>query len=309
MTKMKNSCIDAGREGCPCTLAESGNCLICGRLSGGSCEDCNWQGTCIYTLYEQNGRQLVKGRREQVFPIIEVRTYSPQFRVFILKADRGFCQKAQTAGAYVFAKTPEAEQWYGMPVSVLKSEPEKGLLHLGICSCGPKSSCLLEEREHLCIRGVYYNALSGLSDLKDHAEETVIFAKGIAMAPLRNFLDGGGRYAGKLSNLRIYVDIDKVGMDFFLDYFGDLPADAVEIRQFAKEGLCSLDDLDRLEAHTEDNVFALTSPYYVRHIERASGSKVVRPSEGNMCCGEGVCGACTYSDENGNTVRRCKLRV
>ena len=98
-------------------------------------------------------------------------------------------------------------------------------------------------------------------------------------------------------------------MDFFLDYFGDLPAGAVEIRQFAKEGLCSLDDLDRLEAHTEDNVFALTSPYYVRHIERASGSKVVRPTEGNMCCGEGVCGACTYSDENGNTVRRCKLRV
>lgn len=310
---MKNNCIDAGREGCPCALAESGNCLVCGRLSGGSCEDCSWQGACIYTLYEQNERRLIKSRREQTLPVEEVRVYSESFYVFVLRADRGFCQKAQTAGAYVFVRPAAADQWYGMPVSVLKSEPDKGLIHLGICRCGPKSSGIFEEREQLSVRGVYYNALSGLSELKDNAEETVIFAKGIALAPLRNLLDGGSRYRRKLSHLHMYVDIDKVGMDFFLDYFGDLPAGAVQIRQFAREDLCGVDELRRLGRRAEngaaDNILVLASPYYVRRVQKTAGSKAVRPTEGSMCCGEGICGACTYSDEKGNTVRRCKLRV
>lgn len=308
-----NRCIDAGRENCPCALAEAGSCLVCGRLSGGSCEDCSWQGSCIYTLYEQNGRRLIKGRQERLLPVEEVRVYSESFHVFVLRADRGFCQKAQTAGAYVFARPAAADQWYGMPVSVLKSEPDRGLLHLGICSCGPKSASLLQETDRLCVRGVYYNALSGLGHLQDAPEETVVFAKGIALAPLRNFLDGGSRYSSKLKNLRFYVDLDKVGQDFFLDYFGDLPAGVVQIRQFAEEGICCQEELERLESRTErsamaDNIFVLTSPYYVRRVQNALGSKVVRPTEGNMCCGEGVCGACTCSDAQGRTIRRCKAQ-
>lgn len=309
MTMRNNRCIDAGRENCPCALAEAGSCLVCGRLSGGGCEDCSWQGTCIYTLYEQNGRRLVKGRQEQVLPIAAVRTYGENFRVFVLRADRGFCQKAQTAGAYVFVKAPSADPWYGMPVSVLKSEPDKGLLHLGICSCGPKSAGIFAETEQLCVRGVYYNALSGLSHLREHRTETVVFAKGIAVAPLRNFLDGGSRYTDKLAGLRLYVDLDKIGQDFFLDYFGDLPASAVEVRQFAWEGLCQLDEAEKTALREAGNIFALASPYYVRQIQQAFGSKVVRPTEGNMCCGEGVCGACTCSDEEGRTIRRCKEKV
>lgn len=302
-------CIDAGRENCPCALAEAGSCLVCGRLSGGGCEDCSWQGTCIYTLYEQNGRRLIKGRQERLLPIEEVRVYGEQFHVFVLRADRGFCQKAQTAGAYVFAKPESADSWYGMPISVLKAEPDKGLIHLGVCSCGPKSAGILRETEYLSVRGVYYNALSGLGHLRADGEKTVVFAKGIALAPLRNFLDGGSRYAARLSDLQLYVDLDKVGQDFFQDYFGDLPAKAVQIRQFLKEGLCPPEERERLERRPAGNVFALTSPYYVRRIQHICGEEVVRPTEGNMCCGEGVCGACTCNDEEGRTLHRCKARL
>lgn len=309
MTMRNNGCIDAGRENCPCALAEAGSCLVCGRLSGGGCTDCSWQGTCIYTLYEQNGRRLVRGRQEQLLPVARIRTYGAQLRVFVLRADRGFCQKAQTAGAYVFVKAPSADPWYAMPVSVLKSEPDKGLLHLGICSCGPKSAGLFGETEALCVRGVYYNALSGLACLREGAEETVVFAKGIAIAPLRNFLDGGSRYTGKLAGLRLYLDLDKVGQDFFLDYFGDLPAGAVQIRQFAREGLCDLNAEEQSALRESGNIFALASPYYVSQIQQAFGSKVIRPTEGNLCCGEGVCGACTCNDEAGRTIRRCKEKV
>ena len=50
------------------------------------------------------------------------------------------------------------------------------------------------------------------------------------------------------------------------------------------------------------------SPYYADQIEAAADGGVVRPNSGNLCCGEGVCGACAYDDEAGKTVHRCKER-
>lgn len=307
-----NRCIDAGREGCPCALAESGDCLVCSRLGGGSCDDCGWQGTCIYTLYEQNGRQLIQERQNRLLDIAEIRTYGPNFKVFVLEADKGFCQRAQTAGAFVFVKTKKDHDWFGAPISVLKSEPDRGRLHLAVCACGPKTSRILQEEETLSVRGVYYNALSGQSHMLTDPEETYLFAKGVAIAPLRNYLDGGSRYRRQIQNLHAYIDLEKTGMDFFLDYFGDLPADAIRIRDFAREGLCSLEQLDYLEsqvmARARINVMALTSPYYAAHVQRAVGKEktILRPTEGNMCCGEGICGACTEVDRQGHLIRRCK---
>lgn len=304
-----HGCIDAGREGCPCALAEGGKCLICARHAGGTCADCSWQGVCVHTLYEQNGRQPVPGRRERELEIIGIKTYSETCKVFILKADRGFCQKGQTLGAYVFVRPKGTPPWYDMPVSVLKAEPEKELLHLGVCGCGPKSLRLLKAADKLSVRGVYGNALSGLTSLRQEPSRTIVFAKGIAIAPLRNLLDGGLRYEKWRKGLRLYVDLDKVGEAFFQDYFGDLRPEAAERRSFAKDGLCPLEELDRIEADADCNVFALTSPYYADQIRRAACRPVVRPVQGNLCCGEGVCGACTYDDAGGKTVHRCKSQA
>lgn len=307
-----NRCIDNGHEGCPCTLAQSGNCLVCSRLNGGTCDDCSWQGACVYALYEQNGRQIIQERKNRLLPIKEVRTYGPNLKVFVLEADKGFCQKAGTAGAFVFVKTPETHDWFGAPISVLKSQPDHGLVHLAVCACGPKTNRVLQETKALHVRGVYYNALSGQRGLLLDPEETFVFAKGVAIAPLRNYLDGGSRYSRQLQNMYLFADLEKTGMDFFQDYFGDLAVRAVEIRDFAKEGLCSLERLDHLEAQclgrARINVLALTSPYYVSQIQRAvgAGKMILRPTEGNMCCGEGICGACTKIDAYGRMIRRCK---
>ncbi len=304
-----NQCIDAGRPGCcPCELAEHGACLVCGKLRGETCQECSWQGVCIASLYEQNGRKLVKGRSEKLLPVREIRNYSDDFKVFILEADKGFCQKAQTAGAYVFVRRDGEKTWYDAPVSVLKAEPDTGMLHLGVYRCGAKTDSLFQAQDFLWIRGIYYNALAGMGTLSENSEETFVYAKGIAIAPLRNFLDGGSRYTRWMKNLHLYIDLEKIGFDFFREYFGDLPAEAIEVRSFAREGLCSLDDLDRLEESRQANVLALTSPFYAGQVERAAGRPVVRPIEGNLCCGEGVCGACTFTDSLGQTVRRCKMR-
>lgn len=307
-----NKCIDSGRECCPCALAQSGHCLVCSRLRAGTCDDCTWQGICIYSLYEQNRHQIVRERQNRLLPIREIRHYGSDLKVFLLEADKGFCQKAGTVGAFVFVKTAGDHDWFGAPISVLKAEPEAGLIHLAVCACGPKTSRILQERKQLSVRGIYYNGLSGQSHMLTDPEETCLFAKGVAIAPLRNYLDGGSRYRRQIQNLHAYIDLEKTGMDFFLDYFGDLPADAIRIRDFAREGLCSLEQLDHLEdlvmARARINVMALTSPYYAAHVQRAVGKEktILRPTEGNMCCGEGICGACTEVDRQGNLIRRCK---
>ena len=204
------------------------------------------------------------------------------------------------------------DRWYGMPVSVLKAEPEKERLHLGVSSCGPKSGSLLAAEKILCVRGVYYNALSGMGGLDAEPEGSLIYAKGIAMAPLRNFLDGGTRYSKWLKNMNLYVDLDKVGFDFFKDYFGDLPVDSIHVKDFASGGLESAEVLNNMEQMAQTgkiNILSLTSPYYADKVETSAGKKIVRPTSGNMCCGEGVCGACTYDDETGKTIHRCKARI
>lgn len=302
-----NGCIDVGREGCPCALAEHGKCQACSRLSGGTCNDCNWQGSCVYTLYRQNDRKQIRSRESRILPVAEVKDYQENCKVFVLRADKGFCQKAQTAGAYVFVRGTEQGDRYETPISVLKAEPEKGLLHLGVCDCGVKSGSLFRAKVALSVRGIYYNALSGFGSLVENPVRTAVFAKGIAVAPLRNFLDGK-RYEKRMTNLNLFMDTEKVGMDFFRDYFGDMAARSVQVRSFDAEGLCDLDELDRIEAEERINVFALTSPHYADQIRRAAARPIVRPVEGNMCCGEGVCGACTCVNEQGETIHRCKAK-
>ena len=93
----------------------------------------------LYDLSAEQKKSGIGKKRTEV-NIRSVRVYSDNFKVFVIGADKGFCQKAQTAGAYVFARPTTKEQWYDMPISVLKAEPNEGRLHLGVCGCGPSQA-------------------------------------------------------------------------------------------------------------------------------------------------------------------------
>ncbi len=295
------TCIDAGKSGCPCALAEGGKCIICSKLNGGSCNDCNWQGMCIYSLYQQSGGK-VSVRKERKMPIKEIREYSETFKVFVIEADKGTCQKAQEPGSYMFLRKPEDSKWYDTPISVLKSEPEKGLLHFGISAAGPKSRRLIGEQKTFCVRGIYYNGISNLNTLEVNTTENLVYGKGIAIAPFRNFLDMKERYSKYLKNLKLVYDDAKCGMDFFKDYFGDISVNQITIFDFSTEEFLQ-DTKERM------NIFAFTSPYYAELIEKKHNQQIVKPSEGNFCCGEGICGACTFNGRDGETIHRCKYRL
>lgn len=304
------SCFDVGSASCPCALGKWGKCPVCGKVGRNEgrtseCELCSWQGCCVYTLYEQNGRQTASVRQTLSCRIEEVKHYLPEFKVFVIKADKGFCQKASAVGSSVFVRPQECENHYDMPITVLKSEPGKGLLHLAVCGCGPKSRevLALQRGDLLSVRGIYRNALTGLENISKNAGQTVIYGKGSAVASLRNLLDDPllGLFGESKGKVQLYMDLDKITFDFFEEYFGDFPVERIQITDFAKDGLTVIHkEVDNA------NIIALTSPYYADCIEEITGKKIVRPVLGNLCCGEGVCGACSLDMGKGETVHRCK---
>ena len=67
MTYINSVCADVGTANCPCPLAATGDCLVCGRLSGrGEC-DCSWAGVCIYNEYIQNGSVISHFKKNMVW--------------------------------------------------------------------------------------------------------------------------------------------------------------------------------------------------------------------------------------------------
>lgn len=303
MRMKKNDCVDLGSESCPCVLAESGGCLVCEKLSGGTCNDCNWQGTCVYTLYSQNEKNIIKARHDKLFKIAETKEYSESLKVFKIDVGKGFCQKALAPGSYVFIRRKEDEPCFSLPISVLRAEEDTGILHLAICKVGPKSNRVFNAEEEIFVRGVYSGGLKGQLKCGEDATRTKIFAKGIAIAPLRNILDSREKNKMICGETVYYIDIAKITFDFLYDYFGDIAVCNLNIIDFENEGI---DTFKKIGSEAE-KVYAFTSPYYCDVLEKIS-SNVVRPALGNFCCGEGICGACTHNDEKGNVIRSCKVK-
>ncbi len=294
-------CIDSGKAGCPCALSTAEKCIICSRLNGGTCNDCNWSGVCIYMLFRQEGGKPLS-RKERKMKICDITTYNETFKVFTVQADKGMCQKAQEAGAYMFLRRTNDTNWYDTPVSVLKSEPENGIIHFGISETGPKSKRLLDEKNEFIVRGVYYNGISNIDKLRSDVKMNIVYGKGIAIAPFRNILDMKERYGAGITDVTLIYDDAKCGMDFFRDYFGDMCVAKIKICDFSEEKFL-------IGSNERKNIFAFTSPYYTNIIEQKYNQDIVKPTEGNFCCGEGVCGACTVNNTEGNTIHRCKYRL
>ncbi|MEG1469851.1 MAG: hypothetical protein RSC31_04340 [Anaerovoracaceae bacterium] len=304
MTIEKYNCVDLGTGNCPCILATCQSCIQCAKLRGKTCNECNWQGVCVYNEFLQNHRTIKTQRNEFVASIIERKIYTENFQVLVLEVGKAFAQKAKKVGGFVFLRSCGKAKEYDMPISILKTDYNKGQIHVGINRCGPKTETLLGEASSVVVRGVYENGLIGIGNLYKNPEATVIIAKGIAIAPLGNMVE---QLCGQNGNILAYIDTDKVTQDFIKDYFGWLPAKGTFFADFTQ-------NQDRLKVIAMEskkegmNLFALASPYYTNMI-KAINPKLVYPNHSNMCCGEGVCGACSIVDGKGNTVKMCKSEV
>ena len=131
----------------------------------------------------------------------------------------------------------------------------------------------------------------------NRTEPLTVIAKGTAIAPFINmkesFLQG--------TQIKLLVDDDKLTEDFLADYLADCSWEKVSLAEDEDKILAAIDEAIQ--------VMLLTSPYYT---ERFLGMRperkndIITANHANMCCGAGICGACSYTDKDGVTVRRCR---
>ena len=60
-----------------------------------------------------------------------------------------------------------------------------------------------------------------------------------------------------------------------------------------------------------DKIVILASDYYIAKLAekfKIPSDKLIFSNNFRMCCGEGICGACSHTDANGNTYKMCKCR-
>ena len=221
-----------------------------------------------------------------------------------------------------------------------------GQIEIAIQPIGPKSRALLQDlTTPWRIRGPFYGGLTALgSGVLHPADPLLVIAKGTAIAPFINMLERfcqagtqdistAGQTQSLTPGLRLLIDADKLTADFLTDYLKTQEGQSIPWQpiRLASE----MERAAALIAESRQTLF-LASPYYaaqakkaflksaafdgaarVQHsacglkdredaISQAQNRCLLLPNHANICCGIGICGACSETDGDGVTMRKCK---
>ena len=221
-----------------------------------------------------------------------------------------------------------------------------GQIEIAIQPIGPKSRALLQDlTAPWRIRGPFYGGLTALgSGVLHPADPLLVIAKGTAIAPFINMLERfcqagtqdistAGQTQSLTPGLRLLIDADKLTADFLTDYLKTQEGQSIPWQpiRLASE----MERAAALIAESRQTLF-LASPYYAAQakkaflksaafdgaahvqdsscglkaredaISQARNRCLLLPNHANICCGIGICGACSETDGDGVTMRKCK---
>ena len=298
---------------------EAGQCYACTLSRGGGC-DCSkgWQGVCPYNEFLQGAETPSAGKtmpREFYSEILGMKNYSEQLLVVRLAVSRGFVWRCRQPGSFIMASSLGCR----VPLSVLRTgHIAEGWIELAVQPAGPKTKELVRLAEHTAdcgkkswrISGPFEAGLLNIERLNMEEPMTVI-AKGTAIAPFINIMYAQSR--DKAYGTRLLIDTDKLTDDFLEDYLGNCTGINTESGSGKRpwERVSLAEDTEKILSAIDDSsqIMLLASPYYTeKYSGLRSGRKgdIITANHANMCCGAGICGACSFTDADGITVRRCK---
>jgi hypothetical protein len=195
-----------------------------------------------------------------------------------------------------------------IPLSILRvgvdSEARSSWVEILIKEEGPKSRALLAETEKWMAAGPYYNGLLGREEMDEIP--AFIIARGSAVAPLVHMLDCSEERSVNQSCIKrtLYIDDEVIPEEFMEEYLRG--------HVFQRIRLSDPETLEKLRCEAEGHQTAafLISPYYIKQLtagmDKEKISRITVPNPANLCCGMGICGACSHTDKDGVTVRLCK---
>ncbi|WP_199873053.1 sulfide/dihydroorotate dehydrogenase-like FAD/NAD-binding protein [Inediibacterium massiliense] len=306
MSDKDHICVDMGSEYCPCYLAEMKECIMCNHLQGKELCDCNWQGICIYQEFYWNGQKRKDIRKTVEGKIIEKKVIKDEYILFKVKVDVELALKLKHPGSYIFIRHIEKPYFFDTPMSIMDVDEKNGEIQFVVQILGPKTKDILSCEEKILVRGPYWNGVIGMKKLKETKEKKVLFiGKGVGLAPsilaIKHLLKNK-------NHITFVMDPGKIGVDFIKEYMKEFKIDPIEISLRNQKGV---DLLTSLLKENYDLIYSSGSDklHNIVKDEIEDTSKLVFTNNSSMCCGEGICGACTCKTKSGQLVRMCKMQV
>lgn len=302
-------CVDAGSENCPCYLSETDDCMTCTRLKGLGYCDCKWVGVCIYNEFMWNNKQAKNPRVDIDVDIVSRKMYGDKIMILVLQTNKYLSQRFKYPGTYVFIRNSQDIEMYDVPMSIMHVDTIKDQIHIAVKIISAKTKRLLEAKTKLKLRGPYRNGILGLKHL-DHAigGKILVLCRSMGVAPAIKLTE----YYNTKSSVDFVADINRIGCNFIEPYLDHIKAN-VHYMNFKEE-----QDLEIIKMMVEkkkyDAIIMFTSDKYITIFDEMLNSINYKNDYAiinnfNMCCGEGVCGACSFMTESGEVIKMCKCQM
>ena len=317
MKREKVDCIDCGTEFCPCKLAEAGECLLCSQLHGECFCDClNWKGVCIYQELYNNGGKAKEGRKTYSLRVLDKREVEKGVLIIKFSSPHKLALDLVKPGSYVFIRTDD-NNFFDIPISIMESDIENDEISIAVEIRGIKSKKLLDikEGEDIVIRAPYWNGVFGQDNIKNTKNSAaLILARGIGMAPMMPVIR---RLKQNDNNVLVYIDKAPFNTNFAIDKLSDYNIEDREISLLEKGELTCECKRAIKEAIENNNVTLIhlagadiLTYKVIDYLDELKRDDILLSCCNNfkMCCGEGICGACTARFAGHKVKRFCKLQ-
>lgn len=314
MIKESIDCIDAGTEYCPCKLAEAGQCLTCSQCQGKCFCDClNWKGVCIYQELHNNGNKAKDGRKTYDCIVKEVIKFNEDAIMIKFEAPHKLVLDLVKPGSYIFIRTDE-NKYFDIPISIMDSNLENDIITIVVEVRGIKTNRLLDTKanENIVIRGPYWNGVFGLKNIASQNNgKVLVLSRGIGMAPMMPVVR---KLISQDNDVNIIIDKSPFDDNFAKELLNKYSLKLTEsvllykgkLSDYAKVIIKdSLKDGVKFIHIAGADILTYSVIQYLDEINR-NDIQLSCCNNFKMCCGEGICGACTARFSGHRVKRFCK---
>jgi NAD(P)H-flavin reductase len=219
-------------------------------------------------------------------------------------------------GSFVFIRTHE-NPFFDVPISVLYTEMSSGTIGLAVITKGVKTLPFkaLKKGDHVFLRGPYFNGVFGQSALQRQMEgNALVLARGIGFLPSLSVIAALKKQHNQTKIILDWSNFDAKLLAFFHDFF-ELESERCT---FLDPWGLSAEAKERIREPLEENARFIHiggSDFLIREVVNflkeccCADIGLSCCNNAKLCCGEGICGACTHNDSAQSVRRLCKEQV
>ncbi len=220
-------------------------------------------------------------------------------------------------GSFIFIRSDE-NVYFDVPISILDSNIDTNIISVMIEIRGVKTKQLLniESGGEITIRGPYWNGVFGLKNIRKQKNNNIlVIARGIGMAPMVPVIKKLVQNDNKVTVIVDKQPFNDVYVSEWLDKLNIVPQEMNLIEKGklspeAKVAIKSIIGYNNISLIHIAGADILTYDVieYLDYLDRQD-IDLSCCNNFKMCCGEGVCGACTARFSGHRVKRFCKVQA